>query len=231
MPNNENRDENQDKLLTYLKGLHDLHKEDNHYIRSLVEAFNYGRPPKEQAHSLQSLATFMVKDESTFERVMYCAKRLLPATTFATFQVNIGVAQEAALVRDFMHPLPKESFFPPTATVADLVRFFEGIVIPRYFVVTREGTGELVGMISISDYSPKRDEIKSRAHDTLVTRLQYFRREVETLRDTDTMDLAQQRFEKHPTLQYLFVVNETRHPIGLLSKEDDLERWRTSRLG
>ena len=228
-----NNNEDEEKFLTYINCLDALRREDSQCIRSLLAAFNHGRTPKEKKpRHYQELAELML-DESNFNRVIRLAEKLQPSKPFTSFRVCLGVAQqETALVGKYMQTLPGESLKSPSSTVADLKQFFEGIQIPHYFVVVHAETRELIGMVSINDYSPNRDAIKDMAQDTLVTSLKYFKREreIETLRDADTMDVAQKKLESHPEYANLFVVDEARCPKGLLSK-NDLEQWEADRLG
>lgn len=229
-------EEKQARYMRYVKALDLVYREDEHRMKSLIRTVNLGRGVKEgKIRYYQDLAELMLEEEH-LHRVLLFAENLLPPKTFATFRLAVldSTMPEQALVKKFLSKdsLPDGCLFPPTSTLSDLIQFVQSDEDWRYFVVINEETDELVGIVSISDYSDHIDEVENLKSegklDMPVVELSFFNRKPKFVNELDSMGTANQSFEKakkeKKKIYALLVVDEAKRPVGLL-RDKDVTRW------
>lgn len=228
-----------ERLLTYMKCLGMLRKEDTHYIRSILQAFNLEHAEKfKPVHQPQDLAELML-DQKIFSRVMHYAEELLPSKTYKQLRLclNGGVEGDKliprAKVEEYKEPLPGGCLHRPNTTLKDLREFVKNATpLDRYFIVIKEGTNELLGIVSINDYRRNDEKVKKMLNEgqsaTLVVDLDFFNPDPTTIQSNDTMEQAYEIFTKvdraGKKINAILVVDDKRNMVGLLW-EQGIGKW------
>lgn len=228
-----------ERLLTYMKCLGMLRKEDNHYIRSILQAFNLEHAEKfKPVRQPQDLAELML-DQKVFSRVIHYAEELLPSKTYKQLRLclNGGVEGDEliprAKVEEYKVGLQSYRLYRPDATLKDLSDFIiNATPAERYFIVIGEGTNELLGIVSINDYRRNAEKInkmlKEGQSTTLVVDLDFFNSKPTTIQSNDTMEKAFEIFTSvdraGKKINAILVVDDKKNMVGLLW-EHGIGKW------